>query len=165
MRAISSERARRSRPVSGSIKSGRELPVTRIGPSFGMVRSNLGSRPRKVKVGGNIWRYFSTTAGGNLTICVSESTLQPCRVKRRALSRSAPAGRHFRESPARHRECAGLVPGSVASRIPSKSSLWLALIGLGVRFFGSLLLGIQAISGLFHQFATFMSNHFLLDRN
>ena len=42
MRAISSERARLSRPVTGSMISGAELPVTMTGPSCGRVRSYLG---------------------------------------------------------------------------------------------------------------------------
>ena len=46
--------------------SGAELPVTIRGPSSGIVRSNLGSRPRNVKVGGNNLRNSSTTARGNL---------------------------------------------------------------------------------------------------
>lgn len=61
--------------------SGAELAVTITGPSSGIVRSNLGSRPRNVNFAGIMDRNSSTTFRGNLTISVFESTMQPCLVK------------------------------------------------------------------------------------
>ena len=52
MLAMSVEVARRSTPVAGSTTLGAELPVTTTGPPSGIVRSNCGSRPRKVKLRG-----------------------------------------------------------------------------------------------------------------
>ena len=81
MLAMSPDVARRSTPVTGSTTLGADEPVTTIGPSSGMVRSYCGSRPRNVKLGGAILRYFSTTAAGNRTSPVSSSTVQPCFLK------------------------------------------------------------------------------------
>ena len=56
MFAMSVDVARRSTPVTGSTTLGADEPVTTMGPPSGMVRSNCGSRPRNVKLGGAIAR-------------------------------------------------------------------------------------------------------------
>ena len=61
--------------------SGAELPEITTGASSGTVRSNAGSRARKVNFAGMPARYRSTTARGKRTFSPPASTRQPCRAK------------------------------------------------------------------------------------